>query len=89
MTEKKKLDKELKELILWRLETSVPLHFRLSAGGKGTFSKEKLRKHVEQEDEIGLAFADMQLNFIKSLSCDKFLRFWQNEKSSSSNQTKL
>ena len=64
---KKKLAKEIKELVLWRLETSVPKHFKLSMGAKGTLSKEELKKHIEKEDEIGLAFVNMELNFIKSL----------------------
>ncbi len=72
MTEKKKLDHEIKQLVLWRLETSVPSHFKLSVGGKGSFSKEELKMHVEQEDETGLAFVDMQLNFIKALASGKF-----------------
>ena len=71
MTEAKKLDKEIKELILWRLESNVPKHFKLSIGGKGAYSKEELKRHVEQEDEIGLAFVDMQLNFIKALASGK------------------
>ena len=77
MTEKKKpvkekLDKEIKELVLWRLEASVPEYFKLSVGGKGAFTKEELKKHIEQEDEIGLTFVDMQLNFIKALTSGKF-----------------
>lgn len=72
MTENKKLDREIKQLVLWRLETSVPNHFKLSVGGKGSFSKEELKMHVEQEDETGLAFVDMQLNFIKALASGKF-----------------
>jgi len=71
MTEKKRLDKDIKELILLRLETSVPKHFKLSIGGRGTFSKEELRKSVEDEDEIGLIFVKMQLNFIKALTSGK------------------
>lgn len=74
MTEKKKLDKMVKELVLWRLETSVPRHLKLSIGGKGAFSKEELKRHIEQEDEIGLAFVDIQLNFIKGLTSGKLSR---------------
>jgi len=72
MTSDKKLDRELKELVLWRLEASVPDHFKLSVGGEGTFSKEELKMHVEQEDPIGLTFVNMQLDFIKALTSGKF-----------------
>ncbi len=70
MTEKK-INKEIKKLVLWRLETSVPDHFKLSVGGEGSFNKEELRKHIEKEDEIGLAFVTMQLNFIKAITTGK------------------
>lgn len=72
MTNKKKIDKETKELVLWRLETSIPKYFKLSVGGKGTFSKDELKKHIEQEDEIGSVFINMQLDFIKALANGKF-----------------
>jgi hypothetical protein len=66
------MNKELKELVLWRLETSVPNHFKLSMGTKGTFTKEQLKEHVEKEDKIGLTFAKMQIDFIKDLTTGKF-----------------
>ncbi|MBU4201804.1 MAG: hypothetical protein L6243_03435 [Candidatus Altiarchaeales archaeon] len=72
MTCDKKLDRELKELVLWRLEASVPEHFKLSVGGEEAFSKEELKMHVEQEDPIGLTFVNMQLDFIKALTSGKF-----------------
>ena len=72
MTEK--LSEELKKLALWKLELTVPPNFKLSVGNKGTFTKEELRQHIEKEDEIGTMFANMPLNFIKSLASGKFSR---------------
>lgn len=72
MKKEEKIDKEIKELVLWRLETSMPTYFKLSMGTKGTFTKEELKKHIQQGDEIGLAFVNMQLNFIKALTTGKF-----------------
>jgi len=71
MKDKEKLDKEIKELILWRLEATIPKHFKISIGSKGTFDKEELKKHVEKEDEVGMIFVNMQLNFIKDLASGK------------------
>ncbi len=71
---KGKINKEVKELVLWRLETSVPEHFKLSVGGKGSFNKEELKKAVEEETDVGIAFIDMQLNFIKALTSGKFYK---------------
>ena len=75
MTEKKKaekLDKDVKELVLWRLESSVPSHFKLSVGVQGVFTKEELKKHVEAEDDVGRGFVEMQLKFIRAVACGEF-----------------
>ncbi len=65
--EKKRIPKELKELVLWKLETEIPARLKLSLGNKGAFSKDELREHVEKEDEIGRIFIEMQLSFMKDL----------------------
>jgi len=61
-----KLKKELKELVLWRLDTEGPSHFKLSVGNMGTFTKDELKKHVDDWDEIGALFVEMQLDFMKA-----------------------
>lgn len=73
--EKEKIDPDIKELIIWRIETSIPKHFKLSLGIKGTFDKEELKRHVEQEDDIGLEIVRMQLQFIRDLSSGKISKF--------------
>lgn len=67
---KPKIDEEVKKLLLWRIE-EIPANYKLSIGSEGTFSKEELRQHVENEDEVGQIFAKMQLNFIKSVASGK------------------
>lgn len=67
-----KINPEIKKLVLWRIETSVPKHFKLSMGGKGTFNREELKEHVEKEDAIGLEVVKMQMHFIKALSTGEF-----------------
>jgi len=67
-----KIDKDTKELVLWRLDASVPNNFKLSMGDKGTFTKDELREHVKKEDDVGRIFVDMQLKFIKSLTSGDF-----------------
>ena len=44
--EPKRLDPEVKKLVLWRLELGIPPHFKLSIGNKGTFTKEEMKHHV-------------------------------------------
>lgn len=68
----KEIDPDIKKLVLWRIETSVPQYFRQSIGGKETLSKGELKQHVEKEDEIGLELVKMQLNFIRALSTGEF-----------------
>lgn len=66
-----KISEELKKIVLWRIET-IPPNFKLSVGNQGTFTKEELKQHIEQEDKIGVAFAQMQLNFMKALASGEF-----------------
>ena len=62
-----KISPELKKLILWKIELEVPLNHKLSIGNKGTFTKEQLKKHVEDEDEIGKIYIEMNVKFMKAL----------------------
>jgi Zn ribbon nucleic-acid-binding protein len=66
-----KISSELKKIVLWRLDT-IPPNFKLSIGNEGTFTKEELRQHVQKEDQIGVTFAKMQLNFMKALASGEF-----------------
>ncbi len=68
-----KISGELKKIVLWRLDT-IPPNFKLSIGNEGTFTKEELKQHVQKEDQIGVAFAKMQLNFMKALASGEFSR---------------
>lgn len=72
--EKKKLDSDIKKLVLWRMD-AVPSNFKLSIGNKGTFGKEELKAHIEKEDQIGLEIVKMELKFIKDLSSGKISKF--------------
>ena len=67
----KKISEELKEIVLWKLDT-IPPNFKLSLGDKGTFTRDQLISHVEQEDDVGIIFANMQLNFMKALASGEF-----------------
>lgn len=66
-----KISEELKKIVLWKLDM-VPSHFKLSVGNKGSFTKEELKQHIEKGDEIGVLFAQMQLNFMKALASGEF-----------------
>lgn len=40
---------------------AMPAHVEISIGGKGDFSKEELKGHLEDRDEVGQTFAKMQM----------------------------
>lgn len=67
-----KIDPDIKKLVIWRIDTSMPNHFKLVMGNKGSFTKEELKRHVEKGDEIGLKIVEMEMNFIKALSTGQF-----------------
>ncbi len=68
-----KIAEELKKIVLCKLDI-IPPNFKLSVGNKGSFTKDQLRKHIENEDEIGVLFANMQLRFMKALASGEFSR---------------
>lgn len=70
-----KIDPEIKKLVLWRIETNVPDHFKMVMGGSGALSKEELKMHVEKEDEIGARIVEMELDFIRAVSTGEFTKF--------------
>ncbi|HIH39130.1 TPA: hypothetical protein HA219_00170 [Candidatus Woesearchaeota archaeon] len=71
---KEKMDPEIKKLVLWRLDTSLPKNLKLSIGAMGTFDRDELKEHVEDEDDIGREIVKMQLKFIKALSTGALAR---------------
>ena len=75
---KPKISENVKELILYRLDASIPDHFSLSVGNKGTFTKEELREHILKEDEIGLLFIKINLDFMKAVSSGKITKVIEN-----------
>jgi len=78
MKKSDKISKELKELVLYKLST-MPYYLKLSVGNKGVFTKRELEEHVKKESEIGVLFANMQLEFLKALSSGNFIKELVNE----------
>lgn len=65
-------DKILKEkqLVLERLLAANPrLKLAISINGvMNTYTRQDIRKHVEQLDEVGRKYIDQQMNFLKSMA---------------------
>ena len=68
----KRIKKELKKIILWKLDVEVPSNFKLSIGKEGTFTKEELKERIIRDDKIGRLYVEMQLNFMRSLAKGEF-----------------
>ena len=69
--ENKRVSKELKELVVTRLE-AMPPNFKLSIGSE-TMSRDKMIEHVKKGDPQGEQIIGLQLNFIKALTTGKLL----------------
>jgi hypothetical protein len=55
-----------KELIIARLGV-LPPNISIAVGSEGSFTREQLIQHVEDEDDIGKKFVEIELDFLKSL----------------------
>lgn len=62
----KKITRQVKELVIARLEI-MPNNMKVSIGAYGTFSKEDLKRHVEEEDEVGKKVIEVQMAFLRAI----------------------
>ncbi len=62
----KKITKQIKELVIARLEI-MPNNMKVSIGSYGAFSKDDLKRHVEDEDEIGKKVVEVQMAFLRAI----------------------
>ncbi len=66
---KEKVDKEIKEIVLFRIKSSkLPPNINLFIGNsKESLTKLDLINHVNKEDEIGKKIIAMQMNYLRVL----------------------
>ena len=66
---KKKIDKDVKEIVLFRIKSSkLPPNINLFIGNsKEPLTKVDLINHVNKEDEIGKKIIAMQMNYLRVL----------------------
>ncbi|MDP4012915.1 MAG: hypothetical protein Q8R00_04905 [Candidatus Nanoarchaeia archaeon] len=65
MTDREKISKEIKQLVLVRLET-LPSDKKISIGYYGDFEKADLINHVEKEDEVGKKIIEIEIEFLRN-----------------------
>jgi hypothetical protein len=64
---KKKIPADIKKLMLWKLEADLSPHHKLSINNNKSFTKTELKKHIEDEDSVGIMFVEMQLKFMQAV----------------------
>jgi len=67
---KKKINPELKELVLYRLMSSrLPDNIEMTIGdiSEKPMGMDEIIEHVKQEDETGQIIIEMELNYLKTL----------------------
>lgn len=61
-----KINKEIKELVIVRLE-SMPDTIKIAFGSGEELTKKQLIEHVKEEDQFGKLIIDMQVKYLESL----------------------
>ncbi len=69
--EKERILKELKEVVIMRIE-SIPSNLKLSIGNGQSLTKEEMIEHVKQEDEIGRYLINSHLSFMRAIAKGEF-----------------
>lgn len=58
---------EANKLVIARLDT-LPPNIRISVGGHGEFSKDEIIKSIEDDEELGNKYVEMQMVFLKAIA---------------------
>lgn len=66
MTTNNGIDVDEKRLALARLE-ALPPNIGIAVGSEGNFTKAQLLQHIEDEDDIGKKFVNIELEFLRAL----------------------
>ena len=63
---KKKIKKEIKDLVIARLGV-LPPNKKISIGSSGEFTKDELIEHVEKGDDIGEKITEIELAYLQAI----------------------
>ncbi len=62
-----KNNEEIRELVIARLST-FPSNRKISIGSHGELTKDDLIRHIQQNDDIGKKFVEIELAYLKALT---------------------
>ena len=60
------MNEDIKELVIARIKT-LPENTGISIGSAGSFSKEEIIRHIENDDEIGRKIMEVEMSFLQKL----------------------
>jgi hypothetical protein len=64
--EKKTLDEDIKQLVIARLST-MPPNIGIAIGSSGNYSTTELIKLIEADDEVGIEYAESDIELLRAL----------------------
>lgn len=60
------MDENAKQLVLARLEV-LPSNIGITVGNKGSYTVDELVGHIKDEDEIGVDYVKLDLDFLRAM----------------------
>ncbi len=74
MNKKEEIPKQVKEVVIAKIDAQMPSHLKLSMGSYGTMSKEEMIEHVKKEDPIGKQIVRAHMSFLKAIASGEFAK---------------
>ena len=65
-TKEIKINEEMKQLVIARIDAQVPSNLSLSIGLYGKMSKEEMIQHIKKGDEIGRRLIESHIRFLRA-----------------------
>ncbi len=70
---KQKYNENIKELVIARIESTLPSDLKLFVGGNGGITRDEMISHVKNGDLIGNTIIKNQMNFLQAVSSGKLV----------------
>lgn len=74
MNKKEKIPKEVKEVVVAKIDAQMPSNLKLSIGSYGTMNKEEMIEHVNKGDLIGRQIVRAHISFLKAIASGEFAK---------------
>lgn len=66
--------KNIKELVITKIEAQIPSHLKLSIGSHGVLTREQMIECVEKDNETGKLIVKAHMDFLKALANGEFTK---------------